>query len=161
MFIVLFRDLLQLIYYYHRVLAAKASGNQGLFNNAAQVWNHTFYWESMKPNGGGLPTGRLLELINHSFGSYAHFRTELENAANTAFGSGWAWLVFSTNDNALKIVKTSNAETPLTDPHVKPLLTVDVWEHAYYLDYQNLRPDYVKTFLDHLVNWDFAASQLP
>eukprot|EP01040_Poterioochromonas_malhamensis_P007937 gene7937-8577_t len=141
------------------IRAAKNNGNQGLFNNAAQVWNHTFYWNSLKPNGGGVPTGRLLDLINSSFGSYENFRKEFENAANTAFGSGWAWLVLV--DGRLVIEKTSNAETPVTDPAKKPLLTVDVWEHAYYLDYQNLRPDYVKIFFDHLANWEFAESQLP
>lgn len=102
--------------------AAKNNGNQGLFNNAAQVWNHTFYWNSLKPNGGGVPTGRLLDLINSSFGSYENFRKEFENAANTAFGSGWAWLVWV--DGRLVIEKTSNAETPVTDPAKKPLLTV-------------------------------------
>lgn len=115
----------------------------------------------MKKNGGGEPSGRLLDAINASFGSFANFRTEFENASVTAFGSAWAWLVWSASDSTLKIVKTSNAETPLTDDNLTPILTVDVWEHAYYLDYQNLRPDYVKAFMDHLVNWDFVASQLP
>lgn len=140
--------------------AAKATGNAGLFNNAAQVYNHSFYWQCMKKGGGGEPTGRLLELINQAFGSFANFRNEFENAGNTAFGSGWAWLVWSASDNALKVLKTSNAETPLTDDNLTVLLTMDVWEHAYYLDYQNLRPEYVKIFMDHLVNWDFVASQL-
>ena len=104
------------------VRAAKNSGNAGLFNNAAQAWNHTFYWHSLKKGGGGVPTGRIGELINSSFGSYEKFRTEFENAANTAFGSAWTWLVWS--PEGLKIQKTSNADTPLTDPNVKPLLTL-------------------------------------
>ncbi len=112
----------------------------------------------MKQGGGGAPTGKIADLINESFGSYEKFRTELEAAANTAFGSAWAWLVMT--PSGLKIVKTSNAETPLTDEGVKTLWTVDVWEHAYYLDYQNLRPDYVKVVLDSLINWDFVNAQL-
>jgi len=141
------------------IKAAKASGNQGLFNNAAQVWNHSFYWECMKPSGGGLPTGKLLDLIISSFGSYEKFRAEFENAGLTAFGSGWAWLVYV--DGVLKVTKTIGAETPISEEGVVPILTMDVWEHAYYLDYQNLRPNYVTTFMDNLVNWDFVASQLP
>jgi superoxide dismutase, Fe-Mn family len=129
----------------------------GIFNNAAQVWNHTFFWSSMKPNGGGKPTGRLLDMINASFGSYEEFVTQFKQAAATQFGSGWAWLV--QEDDTLKIVKTGNAGTPLVD-NCTPLMTCDVWEHAYYLDFQNRRPDYVATFLDHLVNWDFASSNL-
>lgn len=143
----------------HIVRAAKASGNQGLFNNAAQAWNHDFYWKCMKPGGGGAPTGRVAELINTAFGSYENFRAEFENAGNTAFGSGWAWLVWT--PSGLVVTKTSNAETPLTDESVKPILTMDVWEHAYYLDYQNVRANYVTAFLSHLVNWDFVNSQLP
>jgi len=141
------------------IKAAKASGNQGLFNNAAQVWNHSFYWECMKPSGGGLPTGKLLDLIISSFGSYEKFRAEFENAGLTAFGSGWAWLVYV--DGVLKVTKTIGAESPISEEGVVPILTMDVWEHAYYLDYQNLRPNYVTTFMDSLVNWDFVASQLP
>lgn len=141
------------------VRAAKASGNQGLFNNSAQAWNHDFYWKCMKPGGGGAPTGRVADLINSSFGSYENFRAEFENAGNTAFGSAWAWLVWT--PNGLVITKTSNADTPLTDENVKPILTMDVWEHAYYLDYQNVRANYVTEFLNHLVNWDFVNSQLP
>mmetsp|Transcript_26071 Transcript_26071/g.72900 ORF Transcript_26071/g.72900 Transcript_26071/m.72900 type:complete len:199 (+) Transcript_26071:40-636(+) len=139
--------------------AAKTSGNAGLFNNAAQVWNHTFYWNCMKAGGGGAPTGRMLDLINQSFGSYDNFKKEFETAGNTQFGSGWAWLVHTAG--GLKVMKTSNAENPLTEEGMTPILTMDVWEHAYYLDYQNMRPTYVTTFLDSLINWDFVESQLP
>jgi Fe-Mn family superoxide dismutase len=131
--------------------AAKA----GVFNNAAQIWNHTFFWNSMKPNGGGQPTGELAEQITKDFGSYEAFATEFKNAAATQFGSGWAWLV-KTADGTLAVRKTANAETPLTNGET-PLLTLDVWEHAYYLDYQNRRPDFISTYLDKLVNWEFAA----
>jgi len=133
------------------------SSDGGVFNNAAQVWNHTFYWHCMKPGGGGKPTGALLEQVNASFGSYEKLREELTAAATTQFGSGWAWLV--KDGNKLAVKKTPNAETPLTTS-AKPLLTIDVWEHAYYIDYRNLRPKYIETFFDHLVNWDFAASNL-
>ena len=133
------------------------SSEGGVFNNAAQVWNHTFYWNSMKPGGGGKPTGALLEQINASFGSYEKLREELTAAATTQFGSGWAWLV--KDGSKLAVKKTPNAETPLTTS-AKPLLTIDVWEHAYYIDYRNLRPKYIETFFEHLVNWDFAASNL-
>ena len=129
----------------------------GVFNNAAQVWNHTFYWKSMKQGGGGKPTGELLSKIESSFGSYEAFATAFATAGATQFGSGWAWLVLDGEE--LKIVKTANAETPLTQG-VKPLMTMDVWEHAYYLDFQNARPAYIKTFLESLVNWDFAAANL-
>mmetsp|Transcript_4802 Transcript_4802/g.7881 ORF Transcript_4802/g.7881 Transcript_4802/m.7881 type:complete len:199 (+) Transcript_4802:116-712(+) len=141
------------------IKAAKSSGNQGLFNNAAQVWNHTFYWECMKPGGGGTPTGPLLDMINASFGSYEAFRKEFEAAGNTAFGSGWAWLIHT--PEGLKVTKTIGAENPVCDEGVTPLLTMDVWEHAYYLDYQNMRPNYVTAFMDNLVNWDFVAAQVP
>ncbi len=133
----------------------KSSG--GVFNNAAQIWNHTFYFNCMKPNGGGKPTGAIAAKIDKDFGSYEKFKEEFHNAALTQFGSGWAWLVL--DQDKLTIVKTGNAEVPLTKGQ-KPLLTVDVWEHAYYLDYQNRRPDYITTFLDHLVNWDFVNLQL-
>ncbi len=129
----------------------------GLFNNAAQVWNHTFFWNSMKPNGGGAPTGRLAEMITAAFGGFDAFKTAFSEAAMTQFGSGWAWLV--KDGDTLKIVRTSDADTPLAHGQTA-LLTCDVWEHAYYLDYQNRRKDFVQTFLDHLANWDFAASQL-
>jgi Fe-Mn family superoxide dismutase len=133
------------------------SSEGGVFNNAAQVWNHTFYWNSMKPGGGGKPTGKLADSINASFGSYEKLREELTAAAMTQFGSGWAWLV--QDGGKLAVRKTPNAETPLTTS-AKPLLTVDVWEHAYYIDYRNLRPKYLETFFDHLVNWEFAATNL-
>ena len=129
----------------------------GIFNNAAQVWNHTFYWNCMKKNGGGKPSGKLAEAIDKNFGSFDKFLEEIKNAAVTQFGSGWAWLV--KDGDALKVMKTSNADTPMVHG-AKALLTIDVWEHAYYIDYQNRRPDYVAAFLDNLVNWDFVASNL-
>lgn len=129
----------------------------GVFNNAAQVWNHTFYWNSMKPNGGGQPSGALADKINADFGGFDKFVEAFTTAATTQFGSGWAWLV---NDGGtLKVTKTGNADTPLTTS-ATPLLTIDVWEHAYYLDYQNARPAYIKTFVEKLANWDFAAANL-
>ncbi len=128
-----------------------------IFNNAAQVFNHTFYWSSMKPNGGGKPAGQLYQRLTEAFGSYTQFHKAFSDAANTQFGSGWVWLVW--DDTKLKIVKTSNADTPIASGLV-PLLVIDVWEHAYYLDYQNRRADYVKAYLDHLVNWDFAEVKL-
>jgi superoxide dismutase, Fe-Mn family len=133
------------------------SSKAGVFNNAAQVWNHTFYWNSMKPGGGGKPTGDLLAKIEASFGSYDEFVAEFSNAGATQFGSGWAWLI--QDGDSLKVTKTANADTPLAHGQ-KALLTMDVWEHAYYLDFQNLRPKYIETFLGELVNWDFAASNL-
>lgn len=132
-----------------------ADKDMGMFNNAGQIWNHTFYWNSMSPNGGGKPTGALADAIDASFGSFENFVKEFTNAGATQFGSGWAWLV--AKDGKLEVRKTLNAETPLTEAGVTPLLTMDVWEHAYYLDYQNRRPDYMGAFLEHLVNWDFAA----
>jgi Fe-Mn family superoxide dismutase len=137
--------------------SASDASKAGVFNNAAQVWNHTFFWNCMKPGGGGAPTGELAKKIDAAFGGLAKFKEEFKAAAVGQFGSGWAWLVLDNND--LKIVKTGNAGTPMTSGQ-KALLTVDVWEHAYYLDYQNRRPDFVQTFLDHLVNWDFAAKNL-
>lgn len=133
------------------------SAKIGIFNNAAQVWNHSFYWQCMKPDGGGEPKLKIMERIQHSFGDFGKFREELKSAAATQFGSGWAWLV--EDGKQLKVVKTANAANPLTDG-LKPLLTIDVWEHAYYLDYQNRRPDYVSTFLDKLVNWEFVNGNL-
>lgn len=130
----------------------------GVFNNAAQVWNHTFYWHSMKPGGGGAPHGKVAELIDRDLGGYDEFAKDFKAAGGTQFGSGWAWLVLK--DGKLAITKTPNAETPLTDEGATPLLTMDVWEHAYYLDYQNARPKYMSTFLEKLVNWDFAAANL-
>ncbi len=129
----------------------------GLFNNAAQVWNHTFYWQSIKPGGGGVPTGALAEKIAADFGSFEEFATQFKAAGATQFGSGWAWLVL--DGGTLKVTKTGNADLPLAHGQ-KALLTMDVWEHAYYLDYQNRRPDYMTTFLDKLVNWDFVAANL-
>jgi len=125
----------------------------GIFNNAAQVWNHTFYWNSLRPKGGGEPPSMLKQKIEASFGGVDACKKELSAAAVAQFGSGWAWLV--ADAGKLKIVKTADAETPITHG-VKPLLTVDVWEHAYYLDYQNKRVDYVNAVLDRLINWDFA-----
>ncbi|TLU84226.1 MAG: superoxide dismutase [Chlorobium sp.] len=127
----------------------------GVFNNAAQALNHTFYWNCLKPNGGGIPAGKLADKITADFGSFDKFKEELKNAAATQFGSGWAWLVL--DNGTLKVVKTGNAQTPLTSGQV-PILTIDVWEHAYYLDYQNRRPDYVASLIDNLLNWEFAES---
>jgi len=133
----------------------KATG--GIFNNAAQIWNHTFYWNSLSPKGGGEPSGALSDAIVKSFGSFAGFKEKLTNAAVTQFGSGWAWLVKNA-DGSLGIEQTSNAATPIKDGK-QPLLTVDVWEHAYYIDYRNARPAYVEAFWK-LVNWDFARENL-
>ena len=129
----------------------------GIFNNAAQIWNHTFFWNSMKPGGGGEPTGELKSKIEASFGSFAKFKEEFSNSAATLFGSGWVWLV--DNGGKLEITQTTGAETPISGSST-PLLTLDVWEHAYYLDHQNRRPDFIAAFLDNLVNWDFAAKNL-
>lgn len=133
----------------------KSSG--GIFNNAAQVYNHTFYWNCLKPKGGGEPTGKLAEAITKTFGSFAAFKEKFTAAAQTQFGSGWAWLV-QNKDGTLAITQTSNAGCPLTEGQT-PLLTCDVWEHAYYVDYRNARPNYVTAFWN-IVNWDFAASQM-
>ena len=129
----------------------------GLFNNAAQIWNHTFYWNSMKPAGGGKPTGKLAEMIDTAFGGYDAFKKELATTTVSQFGSGWGWLVL--DGGALKVVKTANAEVPFTKGQ-KPLLTIDVWEHAYYLDQQNKRAAYVDAVIEKLLNWDFAAQNL-
>ncbi|HMS25250.1 MAG TPA: Fe-Mn family superoxide dismutase [Acidimicrobiia bacterium] len=128
-----------------------------LFNNSAQVWNHTFYWNSMSPNGGGEPTGEVADAINSAFGSYQTFRDQFAEAATTQFGSGWAWLV--QGDKGLEIVKTSNADLPLKHDQ-KAVLTIDVWEHAYYIDFRNARPNYINTYLDSLVNWEFVAKNM-
>lgn len=133
------------------------AGKAGIFNNAAQVWNHSFYWQCMKPGGGGQPTGALAEKINADFGSYEAFVEQFKTAGATQFGSGWAWLVL--DGGTLKVTKTANADLPLAHGQ-KALLTMDVWEHAYYLDYQNRRPDYMTTYLEKLVNWDFVAANL-
>jgi Fe-Mn family superoxide dismutase len=133
------------------------AGKAGVFNNAAQVWNHSFYWQGIKPNGGGKPSGALAARIDADFGSFDAFKEQFKAAGATQFGSGWAWLVL--DNGVLKITKTANADLPLAHGQ-KALLTMDVWEHAYYLDYQNRRPDYMTTFLDKLVNWDFVAANL-
>jgi Fe-Mn family superoxide dismutase len=136
---------------------ADQADHTAIFNNAAQAWNHTFYWHSLKPKGGGEPPAVLERLMESSFGSVEACKKELAGAAMGQFGSGWAWLVL--DGGKLKVVKTGNAHTPLTQA-AKPLLTIDVWEHAYYLDYQNRRADYVNAVLDSLVNWEFAAENL-
>ena len=133
------------------------AGKVGVFNNAAQVWNHTCFWHCMKPAGGGKPTGQVASAIDQGFGSYEKFVEEFKNACVTQFGSGWGWL--AVQNGTLKVVKTPNADLPLAHGQ-KALLTCDVWEHAYYLDYQNRRPDYVQAFLDSLVNWDFVNENL-
>jgi Fe-Mn family superoxide dismutase len=133
------------------------ASKQGIFNNAAQVWNHTFFWNCLKAGGGGMPTGELAERINKDFGSFDKFKEEFTAAATTQFGSGWAWLV---DDNGtLKVTKTPNAVNPIAEGQ-KPLLTLDVWEHAYYIDFKNARPAFIANFLDKLVNWDFVAANL-
>lgn len=133
------------------------SSDGGVFNNAAQIWNHTFYWNSLSPNGGGEPTGELADAINAKWGSFADFKTAFNDKAVNNFGSSWTWLV-KTADGTLDIVNTSNAGTPITDDLV-PLLTVDLWEHAYYIDYRNVRPNYLEGFWA-LANWEFAAANL-
>ena len=135
--------------------AAGKADKVAIFNNAAQVWNHTFFWKSLKPGGGGEPPAALKARMESAFGSVDACKKELANMAVSQFGSGWAWLVL--DGGTLKVVKTSNADCPLTTT-MKPLLTIDVWEHAYYLDYQNRRADYVNAVLDKLVNWDFALN---
>ncbi len=128
-----------------------------IFNNAAQIWNHSFFWHSIKPQGGGKPSGQILKRINQDFGSYENFVTEFKQIAVSQFGSGWAWLV--DNNGKLQIIKTSNAETPITKS-IKPLLTCDVWEHSYYINYRNNRPDYISAFIDHMINWQFVEENL-
>lgn len=139
------------------ILRSNYSKDDATFNNAAQVWNHTFLWNSMSPNGGGRAEGPLGRMIDESFGSYDEFRTAFKAAATGLFGSGWAWLI--RDDKGLRIETTRNADTPLVHDW-QPLLTLDVWEHAYYLDFQNDRAGYVDAFLDHLVDWEFARSNL-
>ena len=133
---------------------AKDADKKGVFNNAAQAWNHSFYWNCIKPGGGGTPTGAIADKITADFGSFEKFVEEFKQAGATQFGSGWAWLVLE--NGTLKVVKTPNAENPITARQT-PLLTMDVWEHAYYLDYQNRRPDYISDFINKLINWDFVA----
>jgi superoxide dismutase, Fe-Mn family len=137
--------------------AARRADQITIFNNAAQIWNHTFYWHSLSPKGGKEPPAALKKLMEASFGGVDQCKKELATAAVGEFGSGWAWLV--QEGEALKVIKTSDAKTPLTDGP-KPLLTIDVWEHAYYLDYQNRRADYVNALIDKLANWQFAAENL-
>ena len=137
--------------------SAKDPSKAGIFNNAAQVWNHTFYSHCMKPNGGGRPTAEISKLIERDLGGYDKFKEDFKQACVTQFGSGWGWLVL--DGGKLKITKTPNADLPMAHGQ-KALLTCDVWEHAYYLDYQNKRPDYVTTFLDKLVNWEFVEKNL-
>ncbi|MBI5362021.1 MAG: superoxide dismutase [Planctomycetes bacterium] len=138
-------------------LAAKDPADAGVFNNAAQTWNHTFFWASMKPGGGGEPTGRLADALKTSFGDFATFKKQFTDAASGLFGSGWTWLTMK--EGKLAIEKTSNADTPIAHGG-KPLLVLDVWEHAYYLDYQNKRADFIAAYLDKLVNWEFALANL-
>ncbi|MFD2177296.1 superoxide dismutase [Fe] [Veronia pacifica] len=130
----------------------------GVFNNAAQIWNHTFYWHCLSPNGGGEPTGELADAIVKSFGSFEEFKAKFTDSAINNFGSSWTWLVKKA-DGTLAITNTSNAETPVSDDSITPLMTVDLWEHAYYIDYRNVRPDYMAAFWS-LVNWEFAAQNL-
>ncbi|WP_022727281.1 superoxide dismutase [Fodinicurvata sediminis] len=140
------------------IKAAKSSNNTTLFNQSAQVWNHTFFWHSMKPGGGGKPTGDIAGKIEEAYGSHEKFVEEYKAKAAGNFGSGWTWLVLE--GGKVKIVNTDDADTPLVTDGQTPLLTIDVWEHAYYLDYQNRRPDFVQAFFDHLVNWDFVNKNL-
>lgn len=135
------------------IYKASKEKNNAIFNNAAQVWNHSFYWKSMKKNGGEQPSGELLSKINEDFGNFDSFKEQFAIAGTTQFGSGWAWLVYDTKAAKLEIVKTDNANLP----HPKlPLITMDIWEHAYYLDYQNARPKYINDFINNLINWEFA-----
>ncbi len=134
------------------------SSSGGVFNNAAQIWNHTFYWNCLSPNGGGAPTGAIADKINAAFGSFEKFQEEFNASAVNNFGSSWTWLVKKA-DGSVGLVNTSNAGTPLTDDSVTPLLTVDLWEHAYYIDYRNARPAYLEAFWK-LVNWDFVNANL-
>ncbi len=136
--------------------SAGDASKAAIFNNAAQVWNHTFYWQSMKAKGGGLPSGALAKKIEADFGGHEKFADEFKNAGLTQFGSGWAWLVVK--NGKLDVIKTANADTPIAHG-LKPLLTVDVWEHAYYLDYQNRRADYLDAFIKNLINWDAVNSR--
>ena len=133
------------------------SADGGVFNNAAQIWNHTFFWSCMKPAGGGQPAGDLAQAITRDFGSFDKFKEEFSTAAATQFGSGWAWLVL--DNGKLAVTKTANADLPMKH-NQKALLTIDVWEHAYYIDHRNLRPKFIETFLTNLVNWDFVLENL-
>jgi superoxide dismutase, Fe-Mn family len=137
--------------------SAKDPEKTKLFNNAAQVWNHTFFWSCMKPGGGGAPSGQIAEKIQSDFGSVEKFAEAFKKAGVEQFGSGWAWLVLK--NGKLEVMKTANADTPIAHG-IEPVLTVDVWEHAYYLDYQNRRPDFLDAFIKHLINWEFANSRI-
>ncbi len=137
---------------------ASDESTKGIFNNAAQVWNHNFHWQCMKPGGGGKPFGKIAELINRDFGSYEEFVNELKTVGVKQFGSGWAWVTIE--DGKLKMASTGNADSPIASK-MKAILTVDVWEHAYYIDYQNRRPDYLTGFIEKLINWDFVNQNLP
>jgi Fe-Mn family superoxide dismutase len=138
--------------------SAKNKPDTAIFNNAAQIWNHNFYWNSLKPSGGGKPSGALAQKIESDFGSYDSFKKQFADVSVSQFGTGWGWLVADPSGK-LSIIKTGDADNPLTQ-NLKPLLTIDVWEHAYYLDYQNKRADYVNAVIDKLLNWDFAAKNL-
>lgn len=140
-----------------QVVQLSKNTNAAIFNNAAQIWNHTFFWNSMSPNGGGKPSGDMLAQIEKDFGSYEKFAEEFKQAALTQFGSGWAWLVY--HNNKLQVMKTANAETPISEG-IHPILNCDVWEHAYYIDFRNARPNYVDAFLEHMANWEFAEAHM-
>jgi len=140
------------------VKTAGRADKAGIFNNAAQVWNHTFYWSSLSPKGGGKPSGKIGKKMESDFGSYENFVKQFNEAGMGQFGSGWVWLV--EDGGVLKILKTTNAENPLSQNKGAPLLVLDVWEHAYYLDYQNLRNDYLKMVIEKLINWEFAEKNL-
>lgn len=143
------------------VIKADQEKHTGIFNNAAQVWNHNFYWHSMSAHGGNLDeSSDLANMLKRDFISFDAFKIAFIDGGKTQFGSGWVWLVYNKMSKKLEILKTGNAFTPITDANLYPLLTCDVWEHAYYLDYQNRRPDYLETFMKHLINWDFAICRL-
>ncbi|MFT4967624.1 MAG: Fe-Mn family superoxide dismutase [Candidatus Deianiraeaceae bacterium] len=143
------------------IVKSKNKGNAGVFNNSAQIWNHTFLWHSMQADGGIKNiTLTATALIEKSFGSIDEFKKQFTSAGMTQFGSGWAWVVLNKSTNKLEIIKTPNAETPLTDENLKPVLTVDVWEHAYYIDFRNARPKFLEVFIDELINWDFFEKNI-
>ncbi|MDO9004829.1 MAG: superoxide dismutase [Aquabacterium sp.] len=140
--------------------SARNDAQRAIFNNAAQVWNHTFYWQSLRPKGGGTPPSELAKRIDADFGSLAALREATLSASTDQFGAGWVWLVLDKTQKKLAVVKTGNADTPLTQENLVPLATIDVWEHAYYLDYQSRRKDYAAAVFDKLLNWDFVAANL-
>lgn len=144
----------------HEIIMLSFGQNPAVFNNSAQVFNHTFFWHSMKKNGGGMPTGKIADLISSAFGSFDEFKIAFKNGGLSQFGSGWVWLVFNKSIKKLEILKTPNAETPLTNSNLIPIITADVWEHAYYIDYRNKRADFLEAFLTSLINWDFANQNL-